>query len=344
MRQKELNSMDYLKEPFNFKLFVLNMLGKWYQFLACAVIGAVVFGSSYYLYKVVYAPAREFQAKATYYIEYAKDPNLGEPYSYFNEYTLNSWLTADVFLEQVLPKLDGGITAEQLDAYVELTIPSDVRVVQLTVITAEPGLTMEILKAYDEAFTAFGERQREINAVKRQDMWGEAIQIKADIRTQRAFVLGAVLGLFAGTMYIVLKYLLDDGMYLPATLAKRHGLKVFGTDVSEELTANVAYAVKDKKRVAVTAVSDTPALPEVLERLKECAPDVEWVLIPAMVQCPEAGEVLRGCDGCIVTVMSGADKSGAVDRALRYYEQQQVLVTGAILWGVDAKLLRRYGK
>ena len=61
--------MDYKKEPFNFKLFVLNMLGKWYQFVLCAVAGAVLFGSSYYLYKVVYAPAREYRAVATSYIE-----------------------------------------------------------------------------------------------------------------------------------------------------------------------------------------------------------------------------------------------------------------------------------
>lgn len=336
--------MEYLKEPFDFKLFILKMLGKWYQFVLCALAGAVLFGGSYYLYKVVYAPAREYQASAVYYIAYAKDPVLAEPYSYFNDYTWNSWLTTDVFVEQVMPKLSTDITLEQLDSYIELTVPSDVRVVQLTAVTADPVLTMELIRAYDEAFTMFAETQREIDHMVLQDMSDEAKQIKADIRTQRAFVLGVVLGLFAGSMYIILKYLLDDGIYLPKTLANRHGFKVLGTEVSEELAANVAYAVKGMKRVAVTGIGDSPALTDVLRLFKDIAADVEWVLVPAMVQCPEAGEVLRGCDGCIVTVLSGKDKSSAIDRALSYYTQQEIIVIGAVLWDAEERLLKRYGK
>lgn len=336
--------MDYKKEPFNFKLFVLNMLGKWYQFVLCAVVGAVLFGSTYYLYKVVYAPAREYRAIATYYIEYAKDPLLGEPYSYFNEYTLDGWLSTDVFLDRVLPKLSTKLSAEELNERITLTVPSDVRIIQLTATSADPVLTMEILQAYDEALATFAESQREINAIKVQDMPDEAYQIKADIRTKRAFVLGAVLGLFAGSMYLVLNYLLDDGIYLPETLKKRHGLKVLGADVSEELSANVLFAVKEMQKVAVTSVGDTPSLPDVLDVLKEMDPKKDWVLVPAMVQCPEAGEILRGCDGCVLTVVSGVDKSGAIERALHYYEQQQVKVIGTILWNTDEKLLKRYGK
>lgn len=336
--------MEYPKEPFNFKLFALKMFGKWYQFVLCILIGAMLFGCSYYLYKVVYAPAREYEASATYYIEYATDPDLGNAATYFNEYTLNSWVTEDIFVEQVVPMLSREVTVEQLENYLEVTVPSDVRVIQMEVVTADPEFTMELLKAYDAAFCDFAERQREINSIGLQGMSDEAEQIKADIRTQRAFVLGGVLGLVMGGLYIILQYLLDDGIYLPETLAKRHGMKVLGADISEELAVNAAYAVKGCKRVAVSSVGDTPELPEVLAVLKSVVPEVEWVLVPAMVLCPEAGEVLRGCDGCILTVMSGADKSGAIDRALSYYAQQEVVVLGAVLWEADEKLLKRYGR
>lgn len=336
--------MEYSKEPFNFKLFALKMFGKWQQFVLCTLVGALLFGGTYYLYKVVYAPAREYEASATYYIEYAKDPDLGDAVTYFNEYTLNSWILEDVFVDQVVPMLSREVTVEQLEAYLEVTLPSDVRVMQIKAVTAEPVFTMELLQAYDVAFRDFAERQREIDHIEIQGMSEEAEQIKADIRTQRAFVLGGVLGLVIGGLYIVLQYLLDDGIYLPTTLSKRHGVKVLGADVSEELAANAAYAVKECKRVAVTAVGDRPALPQVLERLKGMVPEVEWVLVPAMIQCPEAGEVLRGCDGCILTVVSGADKSSAIDRALSYYAQQDVTIIGAILWYADEKLLKRYGR
>jgi len=334
--------MEYLKEPFDFKLFILQMLRKWKHFVIWTLLGALIFGGSYFLVKVVYAPAREYKAEAVYYIEYAHDPGTGEMYTYFNDYTLNSWLTMDAFVDKVRPKLSVAVTGEELDAYVELTIPSDVRVVYLTVTTPTPKLALELLAAYDEAFQAFGEAQREIDRIERQDRSGEARQIIADIRTQRAFILGALLGLFTGSMYIILKYLLDDGIYLPGMLHKRHGLTVFGADLSEELAANVTYAVRDPKRVAVTGIGEAPALPDVVERLKAAAPDAEWVCVPSMIQCPEAGEVLRGCDGVIVTVMSGQDKSAAIDRALRYYAEQDVVILGAVLWNADAWLLKKY--
>lgn len=336
--------MEYPKEPFNFKLFMCNMLSRWYLFVSCTLIGAVLFGGTYYLYKVVYAPAREFQASATYYIEYAKDPVLAEPYSYFNAATLDSWLTTDVFVNQVLAEVTEHWTVEELDAAVELVMPSDVRVVQLQVKTADSENTIELLKAYDKAFMTFAAAQREISEIRVQDMSEEAIQIKADIRTQRAFVLGGVLGLFFGGLVIGMRYLLDDGIYLPETLAKRHGLKVFGTDKSEELAVNLTYAVKDLQRVAVTGIGDTPALPQVYALLQKLAPQKEWVAVPAMVQCPEAAEALRACDGVVLTVMYGADKSGAIDRALSYYAQQDINVLGAILWDVEEGVFRKYLK
>jgi len=335
--------MEYLREPFDFKLFILKMLGKWYQFVICTLIGAILFGGTYYLYKVVYAPAREYSASATYYIEYVKDPWLSEQGSYFNIGTLDSWLNMDVFTEQVLKELDEVITPKELDSYVEMIMPSDVRVVSLNVKTADPKLSAQILQAYNNAFIAFGENQREINRIVVQDFDEEATQIKADIRTQRAFVLGGVLGLVLGGLYIVLKYMLDDAIYLPGTLSGRHGLTVFGTGASEELAVNVSYAVSGCKKVAVTAVGDTPELPQVIEMLQKSSRDTEWLSVPSMVQCPEAAKILRNCDKTILTVVSGVDKSGAIDRALSYYKQQDISVAGAVLWEADEKLLKCYG-
>jgi Mrp family chromosome partitioning ATPase len=61
-----------------------------------------------------------------------------------------------------------------------------------------------------------------------------------------------------------------------------------------------------------------------------------------MIQCPEAGEVLRGCDGCILVVTAGKDKSVAIDRALSYYAQQDVKIIGAVLWNTEELLMKRY--
>lgn len=335
--------MEYSKEPFDFKLFIWKMLGKWYQLAAMILIGALLFGSSYYLYKTVYMPAREFQAGAAYYIEYTEDPWLTPQGAYFNIGTLNSWLLMDVFTDQVLEAVDEKLTVEELDRYVEMLMPSDVKVVNLKVMTSDPDLTMQLLEAYDKAFVAFGERQQEIRSISVQDMDKEAYQIKGDIRTQRAFVLGGVLGLVFGGLYLVLRYMLDDGIYLPETLRKRHGLTVFGTADSEELAENISYAVTNCGKVGLTAVGDTPELPAVLQKVKVRAGGAEWVMIPAMVQCPQTAEHLRALDGVVLVVVSGVDKSAAIDRVLGFYRQQDIKVLGAVLWNADEKLLKRYG-
>lgn len=335
--------MEYSKEPFDFKLFIWKMIGKWHQLAAMIVAGSLLFGSSYYLYKVVYAPAREYQAGATYYIEYTEDPWLTPQGAYFNIGTLNSWLMMDVFTDQVLESLDESLTVEELDRYVEMLMPSDVKVVSLKVMTSDPVLTMQLLQAYDKAFMDFGERQQEIRSISVQDMDREAYQIKGDIRTQRAFVLGGVLGLVFGGLYLVLRYMLDDGIYLPDTLRKRHGLTVFGTADSEELAENIAYAVSNCKKVGLTAVGDAPELTAVLQKVKSYAGETEWVMIPAMVQCPQAAEHVRAFDGVVLVVVAGFDKSAAIDRALAFYRQQDIKVLGSVLWDADEKLLKRYG-
>lgn len=334
--------MQYPKEPFNFKLCMAKMLSKWYQFVLCICIGSILFGGVYYMYKVVYAPAREYRASATYYIEYATDPKLSEPYSYFNEYTLNSWLTTDAFVDKVLSETTYAWTKEELAECVVLTVPSDVRIMQVTATTADAERTMEVLAAYDKALMSFAKTQREINQLLVQDMSDEATQIKADIRTQRAFVLGGVLGLLFGGFYIVMKYLLDDGIYEPLLLETRHGLKVFGTNTSEELKDNISYALKDKKKVAITSIGDTPELPVVREGLQAFVDGTELVALPSMVQCPEQGDVLRTYDGVVLIVMYENDKSRAIDRALSYYAKQDVPVLGAILWDMPEGVFQKY--
>lgn len=334
--------MDYLKEPFNLKLFLLHMIRKWYQFLAWMLAGALVIGLGYYIVFVVFGPAREYEAVSTYYIEYASEPDTGNSYTFFNEYTWNMLIVTDAFQDVVLEKLGEELSKESLTSYVTVTLPSDVRVIQLTVTADSPELSMRISEAYVDAFVSFAGQQREVESVEILDLPESAALKKADVRTFRAVVLGAVLGLFLGSMVIVLRYLMDDGIYIPEEIKKRHGLTVFGTDQSEELSANLGTALKEKNRIAVTCVQESPSLKAVTEKLKELMPDKRFDAIPSMIQCPEGAEALKTYEACILIVKAKADKSAAIDRALEYYAQQKISVTGAILWDADEGLIKRY--
>ena len=337
----------YLKEPFNLKWFLLQELSAWYVFLLGTVVGALLVGGSYFLVKVVFPSARDYQAETVYYLEYVQnpydqDPRLTDPYFYFNEYTLNQWIHSDFFLETVNRYVEKPLSEQELAEYVTVILPADVRMQTLRVVTADPKLTTDITAAYMEAMPKFGEQQREYNYIRAVDIPEKAYLVTVDVRTARAVLLGAVLGLFFTFMIRTLLFLQDTRVWLPEQLNGRYGLKVLGCDGQPELKENVTYLCRNKKQVAVTGVDDTPNLALVCETLAALDETTEFIPVPSFEQAPEGAEALRRMDGVLLAVSWGKTSGGLISRLLANLETQDIRVDGAILWDADEKTLNRY--
>lgn len=337
----------YLKEPFNLRWFLLQELSVWYVFVLGTLLGALLVGGLYFLVKVVLPSARDYQAETVYYLEYVenpydKDPRLTDPYFYFNEYTLNQWIHSDFFLETVNRYVKEPLSEQELTAYVTVTLPSDVRVQTLCVVTSDPKLTMDITEAYLEALPQFGEQQREYQSIRAVDIPEQAYLIKADVRTARAVLLGAVLGLFLTFMVRSLLFLQDARVWLPEQLSSRYGLKVLGCDCFPELGENVSYLCHDKKKIAVTGVDDGPNLAQVCKSLGALDETTEFIPVPSFEQAPEVASALRQLDSVLLVVSWGATSGGLISRMLASFQTQDIVVDGAVLWDVDKKALSRY--
>lgn len=337
----------YLREPFNLKWFLMQELSAWYVFLLGTVIGALLFGGGYFLVKVVLPSARDYQAETVYYLEYTEnpydqDPSLTDPYFYFNEYTLNQWIHSDFFLETVNRYVEKPLSELELADYVTVILPADVRMQTLRVVTSDPKLTNDLTVAYLEALPKFGEQQREYLSIRAVDIPEQAYLVKADVRTARAVLLGAVLGLFFTFMVRTLLFLMDTRVWLPEQLSGRYGLKVLGCDCLPELKENVAYLCRDKKQVGVTGVDDTPNLARVCETLTALDDTTEFIPIPSFEQAPEGAASLRQMDGVLLAVSWGTVSGSLISRLLANLQTQDVPVDGAILWDADEKTLNRY--
>ena len=66
-----------------------------------ALLGALCIGGPYFLRKVTFGPAKEYEAVTDFYIDYAVQES-GEEYTYFNQTTWTQLITDDVFTDKIL--------------------------------------------------------------------------------------------------------------------------------------------------------------------------------------------------------------------------------------------------
>ncbi|MCD7807010.1 MAG: hypothetical protein LUH19_06675 [Lachnospiraceae bacterium] len=341
---EEDRKWDFYREPFDLKLFLLRMLRKWYVFVLSALVGALLLGGGYFLVKVAFAPAREYQADVICYMEYAVDPDASDSYAtdYFNEYTWNEWIVCDEIQTIISESLGYEISETELAGYVTTTVPADVRLQTLSVVTSDPELSLAIARCYEEWLPLFAQNQRELDSIRVIDSPEQAYLITADVRTFRATVLGAVIGLFLCCMIVWLSYLSDDRVCLPGQLGERHGLKVFGAFGQGELEENIRYGTKNLETIALAGLNGAAGCMEALAWCRSVFPEKTWEGVMGTLQAPEGAAKLRDADGVILVVEAKVDTSALVERMLSYYRQQDIVLTGAVLWGADGRLLRAY--
>jgi len=181
------------------------------------------------------------------------------------------------------------------------------------------------------------------------------IALKQEITEGEAVILSAVLSCFFVVLVLLIKETWDDSIYLPSAILKRYGLKcVGGLDAdgvggqvytTAELSQNMEYFFRDKNRVALCPVSADMNPEQILGALKPLCPDVvneQWFVTPAPLLCPESCEELRRADGILLLVNAGAHVGKNFERVLEFVEQQDCKITGVLLCGVDARLLKWY--
>ncbi len=342
-----MRELNFAKEPFDSKLFILSFLKKIWIVLVAMIIGLVLVGGANYLTKVVFGGPTQYEITSSYYVDYYADPETGAFHNYVNEATWESIITMDWFVDRIwehalelgLVPESYNVKKEDLPGFMSADLLTDVHIPYSMVVTENPELTEVLNEATQLTFMDFGEQQPEILGVRILDE--TPLQEKdRDDRTLRACILGAVLGGFSACVGISLWLISDDSIKVPETFTYRYGVPMLGAlgkgekELSEETLVNLRYIFREKKDVAIYAVNSQPVIPE-------CA----W---PEGFQAVEEAEaekcynMLRQADGVLLLVEAGARNGKEIEHCLHELALQEVKVQGALLVDADDKLLRLY--
>ncbi len=364
---------NYGKEPLDIRLLILRFLRKSPVILLAAFLGAVCIGGTYFLKKVTFGPAKEYEAVTDFYIDYAVQEN-GEEYTYFNQTTWTQLITDDVFTDRILTYMSGmeisgaedelqsiplederewsgplqdvekaaGITKRELQGYLYATMLSDTRIVTTTVTTNDLELTMKIEKALIRAMDDFGEEQKEIKEVRILQEPMEASLVIADVRTFRACMLGIVVFVFVTVFYLLIYFVLDEGIHIPVTFERRVGIPMLGTICSRELSV-LAERLFAEKSVYCEPVLVTADKTVNLEQVKEA--------LAERGIAATADEKLNGIENyfealqnkkLLLVVKAGGHNGKQIEKFLGFCKKCDLCVEAALLWEADEKLIRAY--
>lgn len=337
---------SYGKEPFDFRLTVLRMIRQLHIIIGVTLVGAIIFGGGYYVENVLCAKTM-YSAGSTYHVEYDVTEEKDVGTIYVNETSWNTYLDSELFLNAVQERCETGLTNEELAQVLSAKLASDLRVPSTWVTMENPENCVPIAKAAEAVMTEVMPKEiRELVKVSLIDSASAAVPVERDVRVGRAVVLSAAVSCFFAVVFLLLKELGDDSIWLPATIRRRYGLKVVGTVESVGLSENISYLFGGKKRVALCGADSKTDPVQLTGQLKERCPQVvaegEWIPVPTPLLCPEGVGVLREADGVLLAVKAGSRVGKPLENVLEYMEQQDCEITAVILCNADEWLIRNY--
>lgn len=339
---------SYGKEPFDLRLTVLRLIGQWKKIAAVTLAGTLLATGIYCLNHILLRGEEEYRATSLFRIDYGvegQDINL----VMINAYTWNTYMHTGEFLNFVRERLTGSdyesLGEEELGNCIQGNVESDLRVPSVIVTTGDAAMSTAIIRAVEEAVLDFAQGINEIKDIRVLDQ-GKTEEVPPDLRVGRAAVLGAVLTFFFTVIILLLQELGDDSIWLPAAIGRRYGLKTAGTPESREVKENISYLFAGKKQAAFCTVQEEgeSAAADTLSRICKgtAAENVDWLVVPSPLLCPEGVEKLKAADGVLLGVKAGAHAGKQLEYVLEFLAQQDCKVTCAILLQADERLLKRY--
>lgn len=366
----------YGKEPLNTRLFVLQLFKKIPVILIAAVLGAVCVGGPYFLRKVTFGPAKEYEAVTDFYIDYAVKED-GTQHTYINFATWDQLLKDDVFTDKILLYMTGegggteAATAQsvsQEEAGQSLS-PSDKRKeeqpVPLADVEKAAGVTKEELCGYlygtvlsdtrivtTTVTTNNPELTMRIEKALISAMFdfGEEQREIAEIRILQepveASLVIADVRTFRACMVGVVSFVFVTVLYLCLYYALDEGIYV--PETFERRYGIPMLGTVRSKELQILAEKLLPEKSAFLTIDKEVAPEqVKKILAERRIGIGEGCKLeelykMPEKETLLLVVKAGAHNGKQIEKALDFCEKCEIDVAAALLWEADEKLIGAY--
>ena len=359
-----MKNREWMTEEIDRRVLYLRMRKKLLLLPLFLAAGMLICGLLYQGYRMaVKEPC--YQQVSKLYIDFAKD-DKGKPADYYNGATWTDLLTAhpgiwdkaEGRLSEALPELAGteGALKDFVRKTVSAEILSDVRLMTVTVTTAEPSLTGKITEIMDDALVSFGAEAKEFERISFLSA-DPVRQTVLDSRMRNALLLGAFLGLLSGLFILWLRAILDDGVYTPEEAQKRYGLPVLGMTFralrdgkdpgdgkfSEETRDNLALFFNGQDAAARLVSPLGKEKAEAFLASLSAQPDPALKGAAARFQAfPENDyDALRGGPVCLA-LPYGLSCAAAADHLISQLSKQGCPVRALFLQDADPAFIRRY--
>lgn len=333
---------NYADETIDKKLSWLCTLKKLWILAAGICVVSLLLGGSYFLYRNLLASEKQYCAQGDVYVDYIPEDGYGISTVYLNEDVWKALVKSDAFVEKVAERLaqeNINISREQILESVDASLEKETRIVTVKATTADPVISEIMAEALLQAVLDYGNDYKDVASAYVLTAVGGAKRVVTDDWTGRLFLLGAVLGAFVSLTGILLSVTLDDSVYVPEQFERRYGIKMFGIAGEEQTNENITYALREAKRVVLTAPEEVAAgeTESALQAL--LGENVRVETVPGQTGYTDT---LRQADGIVLAVESGRHDGKKIENLLRFLDQQGCTVTGAILLYPDERLLRQY--
>ncbi|MEG1847967.1 MAG: hypothetical protein RR238_05800 [Lachnospiraceae bacterium] len=341
---------QYGTEPADLKLLAIRLSRKIWIVIVVALWGGMLFGAGYFIKHVVMAPEPQYKTDSLLYVDFVEDEDLdGKPKYYtYNEAGWAGFVKTDTILDKAIPHLTNPLLKEELRASVEAKVDSDYRFVELTVTHPKAVVALDIAHAMEQAFTEFAGEMQEIEQIRVMTRATEPQRVLIDTHTWRAALWGMILASVALILFILVKEVLNDAIYVPLTFEKRYGIPMLGAIVEKgdsnlvQITHNLDYLRRGQHLalVSIRGNSRIDTIDAPLARLAKEVLDIDAVYTP--IQYPEQMEDIRTFDGVILEVPAGIKNGALIEDTLSMLKKHDCSVVAALLTHADAGLLRAY--
>ena len=351
-----MENNKYMHEGLDIKRIFLCFADKLWRIPAAVILGALLGMGIYLISYLIFNSDKEYQSVSKVYLSFNCDPEDYNELSY-NGYTWNDLMVTDPILNYTMEALSSEVSRDTVIAATKAEILSDIRLLTITITTAHPELTAQIMSATQEALVHLGETDDLFHNIK---IYSTTVpeQIVWDNRVVNAAITGAVIALFLVIIWMGLYYLLDDSFYVQTDAEKRYGLPVFGIFTDEEpgsfqsygneFLSNYKYLCKGLSKVSlmsVDAAGYAEKAKQTMDRILSMGNiSCECLNIPmAMPQnTPDVYDAIRKTDGVILVVRYGKGNGKLVDQAISNLQKQDCKILGILIVEADVKLLKKY--
>ena len=359
----------YTNETLNLRSFYLRLLNKIWILPLAAVVGALIGVGIYLFVTVTLGPGKMYECTSKLYLTFATFGSEDEKVKVLDNYNAFTWnndmLPNDEFhkiMEDVMAELGEDapeITREEVVESVDIDLPSDNRVMHVTVTNKDQKKVESITDAVLETLTRFSDITEVYDSIR--VIQKDPVQVVSrDERKGVAAFTGAVAFLILTFFGLLIYAAIDEAIFVPEDCEKRYGLPVLGilfkNDEKDDIFRNELSASYEKyisgaeRTVFISADSvDSASVSEKdLESMKKIIGSEFESSLEKVTALSVPGKVLENyrnigtADGVILSVPYGKRNATMTEHLISQLQKHECPIFGIVLARADLKFIKRY--